>query len=1231
MTIIWYSNSSGTWKEFGRNNSCSNGTYHQTNSNFSSVSKTYWWYVIVDDEMITNTSAIYHFTTRESNTFFGSASTTTTTNLQIGGIIGGGYFRMGNNSGFATRITAYIQIATANRRVKCALYDSNGNFVANSQTEEKTFPGTVALGWHQFNYSGTYPTLLAGQYYYIAAFADATNVYLRYNNGLGLGFGVYSKTTTYPNFPSIITGWTINDADGRAAIYCTYTVNENLSQYPVYPTNQSVFDKVSAGSYNVPIQMAFYSGGSRKMNATLQTNASGSWVTFNTSTNINNGTYTYSNTSWINTFNKKYWFKVILNDGMGLWNNETYSFTTAQGFPVQNDIFWAPPLRLADLTAYNGGRKIVRGSDGTLYTVYRYKYSNGGYNNIRFAKSTNNGVLWTYTNVSTDTGYNQNYPSIAINSTGGLHIVWGGTYSGSTTNEQIRYSKSSDGGVTWANPITIGVYTTRAQSVPSIAVDGNNNMYVVWHGGNSGAGATNQIRFSKSTDGGTTWSAPVNITTSIGGTYYLQQYPSIAIDNSNNLYVVWNGRYSGSSPGSLYHIRFSKSTDGGTTWSAPINISTLTTAYDQLNPCIALDNADNLRVVWYGRAVAAIAQTQIRYTASTNGGATWSAPYNISRNIAYNQQYPSIAVDNGNNIHVVWQGLHAGSTTNNQIRYSKYTASWSAPSNLTITTSYVSNFPNLLWSNYPNISGIETNIPQTGYALVYGADYNNTIYLNSTDLTWPDIPKVTTNASTGVEETNATLQGYLVNDGNATTTCGFWYDTDSGIPYAKNQTVGIVSEGNNFIFNASDLAPGQLYYFRAWAYNIKGFNSTSNEVKLLTKPIAPSVTDFKAQTNSSTKIYLTWIKGTGANTTYIERNTTQNWTRGLGTMIYNDSGISHEDTGLKPGTAYYYQAWSFSKWNPIQWSDSNSSAINTTNYVPVLSNENPTNQSTGIRLNSTLSMQVNHGNGFKMNITWYWGTDDSCPNLIGSNRSIDNGTYYMSNDNNFSWGDQTYYWKVVVNDGNGGWTNETYYFITIGTKGIISKGKNVYSFEFDSTGTILYGYVNGNSVQTSIDTNWHYVTLTYDGSQLKIYKDGEFKANTSMTGSINTNANDLLLGRYLTGTLDEVRISSTARSEAWINTTYEMTISPTSFIEVESEQNQQHTYLNITIENTGSTTIKTQDCTLLINGTKTSFVCIQTCFYPLKETNIFVNVSAVGSKRNKFITGNGIIDYEGYG
>ncbi|MCX6667835.1 MAG: DUF2341 domain-containing protein [Euryarchaeota archaeon] len=679
---------------------------------------------------------------------FGSA-TSAGTATSIAGIIGGGYFKMGNNSGVATRITAYIATTVAGRVSKCALYDISGNYVTNSQTEVITHAAITAAHWQMYNIPAPYPVLKAGQYYYIVCWADAsTNLYRQASGGLGY----YAKTQVYAaNFPSTatyFTGLTVTDADARADIYCNYTVNENLSQYPTYPTNNSVFRQISAGSFNVPLQMGFYSGKGRKMNATLQYNTTAqpnTWTTFNTSTNINNGTFTYRGTSWINAFNKKYWFKVILNDGMGLWNNQTYSFTTARGYPVQNDVVWNNNTKLADLTAYNDGRKIVRGSDGTLYAIYRYKLAGGttttGWNNIRFAKSTDNGVSWSYVNITASTAYAQNYPSIAINSTGGLHIVWDGGVSSATA--LIREIHSSDGGATWTSPVTVsGPYTTRAQNVPSIAIDSNDNMYVVWYGGNQ-ATANTQIRFSKSTNGGTTWSAPTNITTSIGATYYLQQYPSIAIDNSNNLYVVWNGRYSGASPGSLYHIRFSKSTNGGTTWSAATNISTLTTAYDQLNPCIALDNANGIRVVWYGRAVAAIAQTQIRYTASTNGGTTWSASYNISRNIAYNQQYPSIAVDNGNNLHVVWQGLHAGSTTKNQIRYSKYTASWSAPSNLTTTTDYVSNYPNLLWGNFPNVSGKEIDAPQTGYALVYASDNNNIIYYNSTDLTWPDIEKPT--------------------------------------------------------------------------------------------------------------------------------------------------------------------------------------------------------------------------------------------------------------------------------------------------------------------------------------------------------------------------------------------------------------------------------------------------------------------------------------------------------
>ena len=83
-------------------------------------------------------------------------------------------------------------------------------------------------------------------------------------------------------------------------------------------------------------------------------------------------------------------------------------------------------------------------------------------------------------------------------------------------------------------------------------------------------------------------------------------------------------------------------------------------------------------------------------------------------------------------------------------------------------------------------------------------------------------------------------------------------------------------------------------------------------------------------------------------------------------------------------------------------------------------------------------------------------------------------------------------------------------------------------------------YVSSNwrtattSLGTGFDTSqWHYYVGTYDGSNIRIYVDGVLKATTARTGSITSNTNTVYFGRspsttYLTGSLDEVRIYSTA-------------------------------------------------------------------------------------------------------
>ena len=66
MDLIWYSNSEGTWQAFGNNIDVGDGTYSQTNSNFSDFGTTYFWYVTVTDDVYTISSPIFHFTTEEN-------------------------------------------------------------------------------------------------------------------------------------------------------------------------------------------------------------------------------------------------------------------------------------------------------------------------------------------------------------------------------------------------------------------------------------------------------------------------------------------------------------------------------------------------------------------------------------------------------------------------------------------------------------------------------------------------------------------------------------------------------------------------------------------------------------------------------------------------------------------------------------------------------------------------------------------------------------------------------------------------------------------------------------------------------------------------------------------------------------------------------------------------------------------------------------------------------------
>ena len=82
---------------------------------------------------------------------------------------------------------------------------------------------------------------------------------------------------------------------------------------------------------------------------------------------------------------------------------------------------------------------------------------------------------------------------------------------------------------------------------------------------------------------------------------------------------------------------------------------------------------------------------------------------------------------------------------------------------------------------------------------------------------------------------------------------------------------------------------------------------------------------------------------------------------------------------------------------------------------------------------------------------------------------------------------------------------------------------------------------------------------------------------------------------------------------------------------VRTTDNASNYDLNITVENTGSITLETDNFNILVDGTEHPFRCSKTYLHP--ENYVYFNVTNLpgsGSRRLKVITNNGISDYYEY-
>lgn len=259
------------------------------------------------------------------------------------------------------------------------------------------------------------------------------------------------------------------------------------------------------------------------------------------------------------------------------------------------------------------------------------KFAISGADQIMFSRSTDGGKTFS-TPLPISPDYNNNRvggrqgAAVKVGPDGTVYVVWLDTVGKQTVE---RLSASRDGGrtfpmqnITIANvtddfvsPAPGSSFRQDARSFPSFSIAPDGTLYVAWSNrtGDPTSGHA-VVMITKSTNGGLTWSAPVTAGDVAARSAF---FASVATDPAGNVDVVFQALDdvpTGTAPGAgvvHYDTYWTRSTNGGTTFSSPQLMSTATSDPDG-------SSTNSLAAQFLGDYITAVADSAHIYAVWTD-------------------------------------------------------------------------------------------------------------------------------------------------------------------------------------------------------------------------------------------------------------------------------------------------------------------------------------------------------------------------------------------------------------------------------------------------------------------------------------------------------------------------------------------------------------------------------------------------------------------------------------
>jgi len=291
--------------------------------------------------------------------------------------------------------------------------------------------------------------------------------------------------------------------------------------------------------------------------------------------------------------------------------------------------------------------RIVSDATGGAFLVWRDNRS-GTYDIYVQHIDAEGNSLWTSGGVAicTDAQW-QRSPAIVADGAGGAIIVWTDERNGGSDTDSYAQRVNSAGAVQWTANGVVVCSASYNQQYPQLVADGSGGAIIVWQDARPGthvdiyAQRMNSSGVAQWTTNGRT------ICTATGD----QVYPLMVSDGSGGAIMAWQDGRNGSADQNIYAQRV---TGSGTVQWTSNGVALCTASYNQYSPSLCTDGAGGAIVVWDDMR-SNVDFDIYAQRINTTGVTVWTGDGVVVSTAANNQNNAELVTDGAGGAIIVWQ------------------------------------------------------------------------------------------------------------------------------------------------------------------------------------------------------------------------------------------------------------------------------------------------------------------------------------------------------------------------------------------------------------------------------------------------------------------------------------------------------------------------------------------------------------------------------------------------